>query len=110
MKINIISTCLLASCLLFPVAGYTADARSDADGSTMTYVKDSAITAKVKAQLAADSTTSAMKITVDTDNSGVVWLGGTAKTKAEADKAESIAKQTDGVNSVKNNIKIHPVN
>jgi hyperosmotically inducible protein len=108
MKINIISTCLLASCLLFPVAGYTADARSD--GTAATYVKDSAITAKVKAQLAADSTTSAMKITVDTDNNGVVWLGGTAKTKAEADQAESIAKQTDGVKSVKNNIKIHPVN
>lgn len=108
MKINIISTCLLASCLLFPVAGYTADAKSD--GTTMTYVKDSAITAKVKAQLATDSTTSAMKITVDTDNSGVVWLGGTAKSKAEVDKAESIAKQTDGVKSVKNNIKIHPVN
>lgn len=105
-KINIVSTFLLAGSLLLPVAGYSADAKSD--GTAATYVKDSAITAKVKAQLAADSTTSAMKITVDTDNNGVVWLGGTAKSQAESDQAESIAAQTDGVKSVKNQIKIKP--
>jgi hyperosmotically inducible protein len=103
-KINILSTCLLAGSLLLPVAGYTADGRTG--DSAATFVKDSAITAKVKSQLAADSTTSAMRITVDTDNNGVVWLGGTAKSQAEADQAESIAKQTEGVNSVKNQIKI----
>lgn len=107
-KTNILSTCLLAGSLLLPVAGHTTDDRTG--DSAKTFVKDSAITTKVKAKLAADRTTSAMKITVDTDNNGVVWLGGTAKTKAEADQAESIAKQTDGVQSVKNMIKIQPDN
>lgn len=45
---------------------------------------------------------------VDTDNDGVVWLSGTAKTKAEADEAVTIASGTEGVTSVKNNIKINP--
>ena len=46
-----------------------------------------------------------MKIHVDTEK-GVVKLTGTAKSKEEADKAESIAKSVKGVVSVKNEIKV----
>ena len=107
MKFNILPACLLATALLFPAVGYSDNDRSDpSDSKAMTFVKDSAITAKVKAKLAADTTTSAMSINVDTDKDGVVWLSGNAKTQAEADKAESIAKATEGVRSVKNNIKV----
>ncbi|PKO92952.1 MAG: transporter [Betaproteobacteria bacterium HGW-Betaproteobacteria-1] len=106
MNIKSLSACMLVSALLFPVVGYSAE--TDSDGAMMTYVKDSAITAKVKAKLASDSTTSAMKITVETDNSGTVWLAGTAKSKEESDKASAITKATDGVKSVKNQIKIVP--
>jgi hyperosmotically inducible periplasmic protein len=106
MNIKVLSTCMLASVLLFPIIGNSAT--SDSDGVVMTYVKDSAITAKVKAKLASDSSTSAMDIVVETDNSGTVWLSGTAATKREPDKAAAIAKATDGVKSVKNQIKVVP--
>ncbi len=106
MNIKSLSSWILASALAFPLAGFAAD--PDKDGVAMTYVKDSAITAKVKSKLASDSSTSAMNITVETDNSGTVWLAGTAKSKAESDKASAIAKATDGVKSVKNQIKIVP--
>ena len=69
-------------------------------------VSDSIITTKIKAEYAKDKTVSAMNIKVDTDQKGVVVLSGNAKTKAEADKAESLAKGTQGVTSVKNNITV----
>jgi osmotically-inducible protein OsmY len=53
-----------------------------------------------------DKEVSALKINVDTDNKGVVTLSGTVKTQAEADKAVSIARQTKGVASVTNNLKV----
>ena len=42
------------------------------------FVKDSAITTKIKTKLAADHITSLERIHVDTDKDGVVWLSGTA--------------------------------
>lgn len=106
MNLKLIPACLLASALLMPAIGYTDDHGRDKDGEAMTFIKDSAITAKVKAKLAADDTTSALAINVDTDKDGVVWLSGNVKSKAEADQAESIAKATEGVRSVKNNLKV----
>jgi len=47
-----------------------------------------------------------LKINVDTDDKGVVTLRGTAKTQAEADKAVRIARETKGVSTVKNEIRI----
>lgn len=84
-------------------------ASSDADatrGDTKTYVKDSAITTKVKAKLAAEHLASLARIKVDTDAGGVVWLSGSAASQDEIDKAVSIAKNTEGVVSVKNNLKV----
>jgi osmotically-inducible protein OsmY len=68
-------------------------------------LSDAAITTKVKAKFAADSTVSATKIHVDTDN-GVVKLTGTAKSQDEAAKAAEIAKSTEGVASVDNAIQV----
>ena len=45
---------------------------------------------------------------MDTDNAGVVWLSGTAETHDEVDQAVTIASGTQGVTSVKSNIKIDP--
>ena len=47
-----------------------------------------------------------MKIRVDTDDNGLVTLSGNAKSRAEADKAVRIARDTKGVSSVKNEIKV----
>src|SRR4051812_35393672 len=69
-------------------------------------LSDTAITAKIKADYAKDKAVSAMNIKVETDQKGVVTLSGNAKSKAEADKAVSIAKATKGVTSVKNDITV----
>jgi hyperosmotically inducible protein len=105
MKTRLVASCFVIGMLLAPVVGYTED--SDMDRShPKAYVKDSVITTKIKSKLVAENLASAAHIRVDTDNSGVVWLSGTAKTQAEIDQAVSIAGSTEGVKSVKNHIKI----
>jgi hyperosmotically inducible protein len=71
------------------------------------FVKDSAITTKIKAKLAEEKLSSLAHIKVDTDSKGAVVLGGKVKTQEEADKAVSIARETEGVTSVKSNIRIN---
>lgn len=66
---------------------------------------DAGITSAVKAKLLADSTVSGLRIDVDTEN-GVVTLTGDVKSKAEADRAMMLARNTDGVTSVVNNLKV----
>jgi hyperosmotically inducible protein len=68
-------------------------------------VSDSVITTKVKALYAKDKDVSFRTVEVKTVN-GVVHLSGTAKSKQEADKAVSIARDCEGVKSVKNDIRV----
>ncbi|MDO8704277.1 MAG: BON domain-containing protein [Sulfuricaulis sp.] len=105
MKIKLATTCFVIGTLLVPIAAYAEDRDSDR-AHPMTYVKDSAITVKVKAKLADEKMSSLAHIGVDTDNKGVVVLSGKVRTQAEADKAVSIARETEGVTSVKNKLKI----
>jgi len=49
---------------------------------------------------------SSKRIHVDTDTDGVVWLSGSARTQEAIDKAESIARETEGVKDVHSHIKI----
>jgi hyperosmotically inducible protein len=72
------------------------------------FVKDSAITTKVKAKLAAKHLSTLTRIKVDTDANGVVWLSGRAPTKDASDLAAMIAKNTEGVSSVHNDITVEP--
>jgi hyperosmotically inducible protein len=103
MNHKLTASVLVAGLLLVPVAGYSADAQK----STATeYVKDSVITTKVKAELAAEKIVSLVKINVDTDKVGVVTLSGTTTTQAGSDKAVAITKAVKGVTSVKNDIKV----
>jgi hyperosmotically inducible protein len=78
------------------------------DSTSHHYLKDSAITAKVKAKLAAKHLSTLTRIKVDTDENGVVWLSGRAPTQDASDLATMIAKNTEGVNSVHNNIAVEP--
>lgn len=105
MKIKLVTTCFVIGTLLVPVAAHAADSDSDRT-HPQTFVKDSAITTKIKAKLAAEHLTSLARINVDTDKNGVVWLSGIARTQEEADKAVSIARETEGVASVKSKIQI----
>ena len=72
------------------------------------FVKDSVITTKVKGKLAAKQMSTLIHVKVDTDANGVVWLSGTAPTKDARDLAGMIAKQTEGVQSVNNDIVVEP--
>src|SRR5579872_6461551 len=84
-----------------------ADKDSDTDRShPKHFVKDSAITTKIKTKLAAEHITSLGRIHVDTDKDGVVWLSGHARSQEAIDKAVSIARETEGVRDVHNGIKI----
>src|ERR1700753_3755961 len=48
------------------------------DSSSHHFIKDSAITTKVKAKLAAKHLSTLTRVKVDTDENGVVWLSGRA--------------------------------
>jgi hyperosmotically inducible protein len=103
MKPLIIAAMLVAAGACGSIA--LADTPTDSDTSHPgAFVKDSVITTKVKAQLAAKHMSTLTDIQVDTDNSGVVWLSGKAPTKDASDLAELITKDTDGVRSVHNRI------
>ena len=106
MKQQFATTLMIIGVLLGPVAAVSTE-DSDADRShPKAFVKDSAITTKVKAKLAAEHITSLGNIHVDTDADGVVWLHGTAHTQEAADQAASIARDTEGVKAVKSRIKV----
>jgi hyperosmotically inducible protein len=79
-----------------------------ADQSSHHFIKDSAITTKVKAKLAAKHLSTLTRVKVDTDADGVVWLSGRAPTRDASDLAAMIAKNTEGVSSVHNDIAIEP--
>ncbi len=71
------------------------------------YVDDAGITTAVKAKFAEDKTVAATAISVETLN-GTVQLSGFAKSQAEKDRAESIARGTKGVREVRNSIVVRP--
>ena len=71
------------------------------------YVDDSAVTTAVKAKMAEDKTVAATSISVETLN-GTVQLSGFAKTQAEKNQAEAIARNTKNVRDVRNSIVVRP--
>ena len=106
MKYKLATTCFVIGSVLAPVAAYAADSDTDRSKPT-TFVKDSVITTKIKTKLASEHLGSAKHIKVDTDKNGGVWLSGTANSQAEVDKAVQIARNTEGVRSVKSDLKVH---
>ena len=104
MKLKLATTCFVIGTALVPVA-YAADSDTDR-ANPGAYVQDSVITAKIKAKLAAEHLNSAVNIKVDTYKEGVVFMSGTANSQAEADKAVAIARETEGVKTVNNELKV----
>ncbi len=97
--------CLLLGALLGPIGAHADD--RDADRThPITFMKDSAITAKIKAKLADEKMSSLAHVRVDTDNKGAVVLSGTVRTREEANKSVSIARATEGVTSVTNHLRV----
>jgi len=105
MKTKFALGCLICGMLLGSAVTLAQD--SDADRShPKAFVKDSAITMKIKTKLAAEHITSLGRIHVNTDKDGVVWLTGSARTQEAIDKAVSVARETEGVKDVHSQIKI----
>ena len=75
--------------------GTTAEAR----------LEDGAVTAAVKAKLLADQTVSGMRIDVDTRD-GVVTLTGTAASAAARERANELARTTEGVTRVDDRLSV----
>ena len=67
------------------------------------YIDDSSITASVKTKMLADKTVDGTSIKVETLN-GEVMLSGFAKNSTEKANAEEIARNTNGVKRVRNDI------
>ncbi len=109
MKSKSITVAVLAAAVCGPMVVLAgdqgADFRTVSEGSK-TFVKDSVITTKVKARLAADHITSLARIHVDTDENGVVYLSGTAKTQEAVDTAGRLARDTEHVRDVRNDITV----
>lgn len=75
--------------------------------STGSYMDDAGITTKVKSAFAEDKTVAATAISVETLK-GTVQLSGFAKSQAEKNRAAEIARKTEGVVAVKNDIVVRP--
>lgn len=105
MNTKILTACFVVAALLTPLATRAAD--GDADRKhPVAFVKDSVITTKIKTKLAAEKMSSLAKISVDTDRNGMVFLSGTANSQEAVDKAVSIARDTEGVASVRSTVKV----
>jgi hypothetical protein len=66
---------------------------------------DAGITTSVNTQLATDDMVSALDVNVTTDN-GVVTLSGTVESVAERERAMEIARNTEGVRDVIDQLRI----
>lgn len=84
------------------------EAMGQKSGSVEEYLDDSAITAKIKAEMVADPLLSAAKIDVITDK-GVVKLSGVLNSQQSADRALEIVRSVKGVKSVESNLVVSPV-
>jgi hyperosmotically inducible protein len=105
MKSRIATTLLVLATLSAPAIVMATD--SDMDRShPRAFVKDSVITARVKTKLAAEHIKSLGRIHVDTDENGVVWLRGSARSQEAADRAVASARETEGVMDVKSHITV----
>jgi hyperosmotically inducible protein len=91
-----------------PTSGMMDETKRKADESARgagATLGDAGITTAVKAKLLADTTVSGLNIDVDTTEA-VVTLKGEVHSAVEKRRAMEIARETDGVKSVKDQLKI----
>ena len=105
MKTKLLTALLVAGALFVPILAGATERSADRK-HPVAFVKDSVITTKIKAKLAAQKMSSLARIRVDTDANGMVVLSGSARTQDAIDKAESIARGVEGVVTVQNDIRV----
>jgi hyperosmotically inducible protein len=95
----------LLAAIVVGTALATAGCANVGDKSVGAHIDDSTIATKIKSKFVADSTVEASDIKV-TVFEGVVQLSGFAKSQEEVRRASEIARDTSGVKSVKNDIRL----
>jgi hyperosmotically inducible periplasmic protein len=85
----------------------TGQATKDAVGTTGKAVTDGWIKSKIAAQYVKEDSLDNSDIDIDISK-GMVTLHGAVRTAGARTRAEEIAKATDGVKSVKNDLKVNP--
>jgi hyperosmotically inducible periplasmic protein len=96
---------LIAAALLGITLAASGCAGTSTTKSTGDVIDDAAIATTVKAKMIDDPLVKASNIQVETFK-GTVQLAGFASSQAEIDRAVSLAANTKGVKSVKNDIRI----
>jgi osmotically-inducible protein OsmY len=104
MKIASVMLAVAAAAVVLQTGGCAVARDQQSVGS---YIDDATLTTRVKGKFAEDKTVSAMSISVETLK-GQVQLSGFAKSAEEKSKAEQLARNTSGVQSVKNDIVVRP--
>jgi len=93
---------MTAAAALFVLPGCAVTRGQSSVGA---YIDDATITTQVKARMVENKQVDAAAIKVETLN-GTVMLSGFAKSSTEKDAAEGIARNVNGVKSVKNEIAV----
>jgi len=106
MKTKLAMSCVVFGALFGSAAAIAGEDANAVGISTTVFVKDSAITTKIKTKLAADHLTSLGRIHVDTDQDGIVWLTGTARSQEAIERAGSLARDTKHVKAVHNDLTV----
>jgi len=101
-KFHRFSTLLLTAVAVTAFAGCAATPTTESAGQ---YMDDTAITTKVKAAIFNDPTLKSAEINVETFK-GEVQLSGFVGTQDDIRKAVTVAKDVNGVKSVKNDMRL----
>ena len=108
MRKLIIATAISTGTVLGTVGTVTHAAETDTNKQSVgEYASDAMITTKVKAAFVADTSLSALDISVETQD-GNVTLTGTVGTDAEVKQAADTAGGVEGVKQVQNNLTVDP--
>jgi len=100
MKFTTVLVAAAAAVTLITTTGCAVGRDQESVGA---YIDDATLTTRVKSKFAADPTVSAMSISVETLK-GQVQLSGFAKSAEEKSQAGVLARNTSGVQSVRNDI------
>lgn len=104
MKLTYVVLAAAAALTVVQVTGCAVARDQQTVGS---FIDDATLTTRVKAAFAKDPTVAATSIKVETLK-GTVQLSGFAKSEAERGGAERLARNVDGVKSVRNDIVVRP--
>lgn len=91
---------LALACAVLGACAATASNRSTGE-----FIDDKSIAASIKTSLLADPATDGLNIDVEVDRNRV-QLNGFVDSQSQVDRAGEIARETSGVNSVENNLRV----